>query len=75
MAAGDESTICEICKRGRVTKRIQEMAFRQWSDKGYIHCRGTILVGTCDSCSVKSLEPGSDKILDEAFQREYDKLP
>ena len=75
MAAGDEPTICEICKQGRVTKRTEEMAFRQWSDKGYIHCRVTILVGACDSCRVKSLEPGSDKILDEAFQREYDKLP
>jgi hypothetical protein len=75
MAAGDEATICEICKRGRVTKRREEMPFCQWSDKGYIHCRVTILVGTCDNCWAKSLDPGSDKILDEAFQREYDKLP
>jgi hypothetical protein len=75
MAAEDESIMCEICKQGRVTKRMQEMAFRQWSDKEYIHCRVTILVGTCDNCGVKSLDPGSDKIMDEAFQREYDKLP
>jgi hypothetical protein len=54
---------------------MEEMAFRQWSDKGYIPCRVTILVGTCDNCRVKSLDPGSDKILDEAFRREYDKLP
>jgi len=32
MAAG-EPTICEICKRGHVTKRMEDMAFRQWSDK------------------------------------------
>ena len=75
MATGDAPTICEICKRGRVTKRMEEMAFRQWSDKGYIQCRVTILVGTCDNCRVKSLDAGSDKILDEAFRREYDKLP
>jgi hypothetical protein len=75
MAVEDEPVICEICKQGRVTKRMEEMAFRQWSDKGYIQCRVTILVGTCDSCRVKSLDPGSDKILDEAFRREYDKLP
>jgi len=54
---------------------MEEIAFRQWSDKGYIHCRVTILMGTCDNCDVKSLGPGSEKILDEAFQREYDKLP
>ena len=74
MAVEDELIICEICKQGRVTKRMEEMAFRQWSDKGYIHCRVTILIGTCDNCRVKSLDPGSNKILDEAFQREYDKL-
>ena len=75
MAAGDEPSVCEICKRGHVTKRMEEMAFRQWSDKGYIQCRVTILVGTCDHCRVKSLDPGSDKILDEVFRREYGKLP
>jgi hypothetical protein len=74
MAVEDEPVICEICKQGRVTKRMEEMAFRQWSDKGYIHCRATILIGTCNNCHVKQLDPGSDKILDEAFQREYDKL-
>jgi hypothetical protein len=74
MAVEDEPVICEICKQGRVTKRMEEMAFRQWSDKGYIHCRATILIGICNNCHVKHLDPGSDKILDEAFQREYDKL-
>ena len=74
MAAEDEPTIC-ACQKGHVIKRMEEMAFRQWSDKGYIPCRVTILVGTCDNCRVKSLDPGSDKILDEAFRREYDKLP
>jgi hypothetical protein len=29
--------MCEICKQGRVTKRMEELAFRQWSDKGYIN--------------------------------------
>ena len=74
MAVEDEPVICEICKQGRVTKRMEEMAFRQWSDKGYIHCRVTILIGTCNNCHAKYLEPGADKVLDEAFQREYDKL-
>ena len=74
MAVEDEPVICEICKQGRVTKRMEEIAFRQWSDKGYIHCRVTILIGTCNNCHRKYLEPGADKVLDEAFQREYDKL-
>jgi len=75
MAVEDEPVICEICKQGRVTKRMEEMAFRQWSDKGNIHCRVRILMGTCDTCKAKSLGPDSDRIFDAAFQREYDKLP
>lgn len=75
MAGECEPTICEFCKQGRATKRLEEMAFRQWSDRGYVHCRIMILVGTCDNCGRKSLDPGSDKIMDEAFQREYDRLP
>jgi hypothetical protein len=72
--AAEDKPICEICQKGHVTKRVEEMAFRQWSEKGYIHCRVAILMGTCDHCRVKSLDPGADKILDEAFQREYGKL-
>ena len=75
MAAGDEPIMCQICKKGRITKRMEEMAFRQWSDKGYIHCQVTIAMGVCDRCGAKSLDPGSEKILDEAFQRDYNKLP
>ena len=75
MAVEDEPVICEICKQGRVTKRMEEMAFRQWSDKEYIHCRATILIGTCNNWHQKSFGPGAENILNEAFQREYDKLP
>jgi hypothetical protein len=75
MAAENGPTICEFCKKGQVTKRMEGMAFRQWSDKGYVHCRVVILTGTCDNCRAKSLEPGAESILDEAFHQEYDKLP
>jgi hypothetical protein len=74
MAVEDEPVICENLQTGARDKRMEEMAFRQWSDKGYIHCRVTILIDTCNNCHRKYLEPGADKVLDEAFQREYDKL-
>lgn len=47
------------------------MAFRQWSDKGYIHCEAMVVVHVCDSCGMKTLDGSADKIMDEAFQREY----
>ena len=74
MGAEDKPVICDICGNGRVTERTEEVAFRQWSDKGYVHCRATVLVGTCDICHATTIGPEASKICDEAFRREYEKL-
>jgi hypothetical protein len=69
-----EPTICLICGKGQVIKRNGEIAFRQWSDKGYIHCRVTIPIAICKRCDARfSPDPAIDKILDDAFQCEYEK--
>jgi hypothetical protein len=75
MAEGNDPNICDICRKGHLTLKMEEIAFRQWSDKGYIRCRVTMSVGTCDKCGAKSLPLDSDEIFDAAFQREYGKLP
>ena len=74
MAAEDKPVTCDICRKGRVIQRMEGMAFRQSSDKGYVRCQVTVSIGTCEACGAKSLDPGSTKILDAAFQREYAKL-
>ena len=74
MAAEEQPVTCDICRKGRVIQRMEAMAFRQSSDKGYVRCQVTVLIGTCEACGAKSLDPGSTKLLDEAFQREYAKL-
>jgi hypothetical protein len=75
MAEGNDPIICDICRKGHLTLKMEEIAFRQWSDKGYIRCRVTMSVGTCDTCGAKSLPLDSDEIFDAAFQQEYKKLP
>jgi len=30
---------CDFCKKGRVITRKRQLAFRQWTDRGYVHCR------------------------------------
>lgn len=75
MPVDDRVTACDFCHRKQVTWRTETMAFRQSSDKGVVHCRAELAVGTCQSCGTKSLEPGSDQILNAAFQEEYRKLP
>jgi hypothetical protein len=72
--ASAEATVCVLCRKGHVIRQKRDVAFRQWSDKGYIHCRVTIPIDICDRCHANySLDPGIDKIFDDAFQREYDK--
>jgi hypothetical protein len=75
MTADNGTVSCDFCKNGHLTWRLEEIAFRQSSDKGYVHCRVTLSVGICDSCGSKTLQRGSDRLFDAAFQREYDKLP
>jgi hypothetical protein len=74
MAGKGEFLICERCKTGKIVKSMEVMNFTQASSKGPIRCRAAILVGMCDNCGARSLDRGVDKILEEAFQREYGKL-
>ena len=69
-----ESEICVLCKRGRVIERNQEVAFRQWTNKGYVCCRVTIPMRICTLCGLKTSDGRAEAILDEAVRQEYDKL-
>jgi len=71
MAVKDDPPICKFCKVGHVFKRMEEIAFYQSSDKGYLHCRATIMMGVCDNCQARVFDQEADKIFDDAFQREY----
>jgi len=64
-----------IPARRGVISALKELKLQQWSRKGYAHFRVMLTVRVCDFCGAKSFEPGAEQILDEAFQREYDKLP
>ena len=70
----EHSGSCDFCRIGPVTWREEVMTFRQWSDKGYVHCRVRLPVGTCAHCRAKSLDADSDRMFEAAFQRAYDKL-
>jgi len=75
MATEGDFAVCNLCRRGRVSSSLKELNLRQLSDKGYVHFRVTVAVGICDSCGDESLGAGAEQLLDEAFRREYGKLP
>lgn len=72
MVEGNDPIVCDLCRKGHLTMKMEEIAFRQWSDKGYIRCRVTVLVGTCNSCGAKTLPLGADEIFDAAFRQKYE---
>ena len=71
----DDSQQCDFCKKGRVITRKQQLAFRQWTDRGYVHCRVEVPIGLCDQCGAKHWNQEAEAIVEEAVRREYAKLP
>ena len=70
----EHSKSCDFCGIGSVTWRREVMTFRQWSDRGYVHCGVRLPVGTCAHCQARSLDADSDRMFDAAFQCAYDRL-
>jgi hypothetical protein len=71
----DDAQQCDFCKKGRVIAREQLLAFRQWTDRGFVHCRAEALIGLCDHCGSKHWNQEAEAIVEEAVRREYEKLP
>jgi hypothetical protein len=74
MSNGDETDVCDFCGQGKVIKRDEEIAFEQQTDRGPIHCRLTVLVGTCDHCGAKSYDEAADAAIAAAVRAGYDNL-
>jgi hypothetical protein len=70
----DEET-CLFCKKGHLRKTAQEIAFHQWTDKGYIFCRVTVPLGICDACGWRDWNDDAEAVIEAAVRRESNKLP
>jgi hypothetical protein len=71
----DDAQQCVFCKKGCVITRKQQLAFRQWTDRGYVHCRAEVPIGLCDRCGSKHWNQEAEAIVEEVVRREYEKLP
>lgn len=70
-----DADICDICRQGRIAIGNEELAFHQWTDLGYVFCRVSIPMATCDRCGAKSWDEAAEAIIEDAVRREYAKLP
>jgi hypothetical protein len=65
---------CDVCKVGIVTRVLQQIVFRQWTDKGYVVCRPIVRIDVCNHCGMKTWDHG-EQIIEQAVRDEYNKLP
>ena len=65
---------CDVCKKGPVITRKQQLAFH-WTDRGYVHCHVEVPIGLCDQCGSEHWNQEAEAIIEEAVRREYEKLP
>jgi hypothetical protein len=64
---------CVLCKVGCLIRSDREIAFKRWTDKGYVFCRVTIPMDVCDNCGWKTSDIDAEAIIDEAVRQEYEK--
>jgi hypothetical protein len=70
----DLSEKCVLCNRGQLVDHTKNIAFHQYTDRGYVFCRVVIPMKICDHCGAQSWDARADAIMDDAVRREYDKL-
>jgi hypothetical protein len=75
MSSTNDAGVCDVCNRGIVVQKMQEIAFHQWTTKGNVFCRVTVALTICSECGASSSNEAAEAIIEEAVKREIDKLP
>ncbi|GIK82471.1 MAG: hypothetical protein M5U07_18965 [Xanthobacteraceae bacterium] len=70
----DDGEGCAFCGHGTVIKRQEELAFHQWTDRGYVFCKVSVPTAVCERCGSKSWDDAAEAIIEEAVRRELEKL-
>jgi hypothetical protein len=74
MPNNNNGSTCYYCKRGHFAKQTREIAFHQWTDRGYVFCRVTTPVGVCSQCGALDWNEETEVAIEEAVRREYERL-
>jgi hypothetical protein len=74
MSNANNGGTCYFCKTGRFIERTEEIAFKQWTDKGYVFCTVKLRVGVCDHCDSRDWNAETEAVIREVVRKERDKL-
>jgi hypothetical protein len=75
MSGEHQGDTCPFCKRGALVRQCQEIAFRQWTSRGYVFCRITVPMDVCASCGSKIFTDRTESLIEDAVRRESERLP
>jgi hypothetical protein len=75
MTEKEEEERCYVCKKGRFSKRIEELAFHQSTDKGYVYCRLVIPMNICNHCGHRDWSEETEALINKTVRQKYDSLP
>jgi hypothetical protein len=75
MSNTNDADVCDVCYRGIVVRKLQEIAFHQWTGKGNVFCRVSVPTAICAECGVSQSDETAEMIIEEAVKREIAKLP
>ena len=75
MSNTNDADVCDVCNRGIAVRTMQEIAFHQWTSKGRVFCRVTVPMATCAECGARNWDETAEAMIEEAVQREIDKMP
>ena len=75
MSNTNDADVCDVCNRGIVVRKMQEIAFHQWTSKGNVFCRVTVPTVICAECGASQSNEAAEMIIEEAVKREIAKLP
>jgi hypothetical protein len=75
MSNTNDADVCDVCNRGMVVRKMQEIAFHQWTSKGNVFCRVCVPTAICTECGASHANEAAETIIEDAVKREIAKLP
>ncbi len=70
-----DSDLCPVCRQARFSRRVEQVDFHQWTDKGLVRYGASIGINACPDCGFRSWGDEVVAVMREALRRAYDSAP